>query len=261
MTNPLKNLWTAKPSRAAQWLLFVLCISTLIAFTGKRQSDGFIPNIVVEIEERAGLHFVNSEQVHALVQAALVADIEKVGDRKKLHLGHMERSLERNGFIERAAISQDLTGRLLVEIDQTLPIARVLATRGQDFYISDAGKVVPVSPLYTARVVTLEGPGARRLAQLLPASDSASMAIVAMLNYIAKDEFWSKQVAGLDIDDRGEIKILPQLGSQTIQFGSSQNFKTKFGYLLAFYHRILPAKGWGRYRTVSVKYENQIICE
>ena len=82
-----------------------------------------------------------------------------------------------------------------------------------------------------------------------------------MLHFIEMDEFLKAQIAQLEINELGEIVMYPQIGKQYIEFGKAENFEIKFRKLRAFYKEILPVKGWGTYQRVSLKYQNQIVCE
>ena len=53
----------------------------------------------------------------------------------------------------------------------------------------------------------------------------------------------------------------PQFSKQKIIFGYPDNLDEKFEKINIFYKKIVPAKGWNTYRTVNVKFKNQIICD
>ena len=57
-----------------------------------------------------------------------------------------------------------------------------------------------------------------------------------------------------------EIKMIPLLGNNTIEFGKPEKINAKLGKLLIFYKQILPQHNWSEFSTISVKYEGQIVC-
>ena len=260
MANSFK-LPPAKRSAPARWLISGLVLVSLIAFTSRKQAIRSIPDIKVVLTEQEGVHFVNAEQMHALVQTHVLDDIKKSGADGRLHLGRIERLLERNAFIHNAALSQALDGSLLLEIQQTRPIARIIGFRGSDYYVSQEGRTMLVSPMYTSRVMTLEGPGARVLIENNPNKDSAAKALFTFVSRLQTDPFWQKQIAGLEVNSRGEILLFPQVGQQVFEFGNTEESESKLKRLMAFYQHIMPTKGWSKYSFVSVKYKNQIVCQ
>ena len=82
-----------------------------------------------------------------------------------------------------------------------------------------------------------------------------------LINKIRNDEFWSAQLAQLDIDQKGRITMFPQVGDERIEFGKPDNADIKFKKLMIFYKEILPRTGWNKYNRVNLEYEGQIVTE
>lgn len=259
--NPMAVAGIRRLPAPAQWGFVLLAMLVLIAFTGKRQHARAIPDILVEVVEKEGLHFVDERETFALVQGQILQDIKEQGSGHALRLGRLERLLERNPFIHKANISQDLAGLITVEIHQSRPIARILGMSRGDSYLTDEGKVIPVSPLYTSRVLLVEGPGARRLIDGLQQGDTLAQDLYTLINRLRADPFWAAQTAEIDVSAQGEVRLYPQVGNQVFELGYPDELDSKFRRLQAFYDFILPAKGWGRYRQVSVKYRGQLVCQ
>ena len=67
--------------------------------------------------------------------------------------------------------------------------------------------------------------------------------LMDLINTIREDEFWSAQIAQLDIDSKMRITIFPQVGDERIEFGKPENMEVKFKKLMIFYKEILPRTG------------------
>jgi cell division protein FtsQ len=121
---------------------------------------------------------------------------------------------------------------------------------------------MPVSDKYASRVVLISGPFVRQFIRLdnIRNHDNGDE-LMFMLKKISEDEFWRAQITQLDIDRKGRIFILPQIGSQTIEFGTAENLDVKLKKLKLFYKEILPQMGWNKYKRVSLEFEGQIIAE
>ena len=85
--------------------------------------------------------------------------------------------------------------------------------------------------------------------------------IFTMINYIINDIFLSKIISEIDINYNKNIIIYPQVSKQKIIFGYPEKIDVKFDKLMLFYKKILPAKGWNTYKSVNLKFKNQIICD
>ena len=91
--------------------------------------------------------------------------------------------------------------------------------------------------------------------------DSVGAQILALVHYVEQDEFWRAQIAQIDIGQSGEATLYPQVGKQRIDFGPADRLSEKFNKLAIFYDQILPRRGWNHYEQISLKYQNQIVCQ
>jgi cell division protein FtsQ len=82
-----------------------------------------------------------------------------------------------------------------------------------------------------------------------------------MIRYIREDDFWRAQIAQLDVTSSGDVRMLPQVTGQVVEFGKTEQLEPKFSKLMIFYKEILPQRGWTRYKRVNLEYEGQIIAE
>jgi cell division protein FtsQ len=178
-----------------------------------------------------------------------------------LDLKFIEQQLYANKFIKRAEVFKDLSGHLMINIDQSRPIARLMSDKMSDRYISNIGEVLPLSRRYTARVVLIDGAYADNPKLYdLGASDYGRQ-LLELLQFLEGDKFWKAQVAQMHIDKKGNIRIFTQVSKQVVDFGKPVDIVEKFRNLKIFYKEILPSKGWNSYESVSVKFKNQIVCE
>ncbi len=65
----------------------------------------------------------------------------------------------------------------------------------------------------------------------------------------------------LFVSPKGDIEIVPRVGDHKIILGTADSLETKFRNLLVFYKKAIPKVGWDAYKTINLKYANQIIGE
>ena len=65
----------------------------------------------------------------------------------------------------------------------------------------------------------------------------------------------------MQIDVKGKVIFMPQVGTQIIEFGKPDEVEQKFKKLLVVHKKVLPAMGWDRYKRVNLEFHDQIICE
>jgi cell division protein FtsQ len=166
-------------------------------------------------------------------------------------------------LVKKCQVSRDLTGDLLVVIEQPRPLARLMvasdgvrAVSGQ--YVSEEGRFFPISMNYSARVPILTG---NYFSQNRSLASERNRPLLDLLKRIHDDPFWRTQITELSVDKQGEVIMWPQMGNHQIEFGPPTDLDAKFKKLKLVYTDVLPAKGWDRYSRVSVQYRNQLVCE
>lgn len=232
----------------------------LIAFSEKKQSSVSVKDIVIKIENIEGNQFIDEEDIVDLMQ--LDEEILKGASLDKLNMKQIESRIKMNRFVKDAELYSDLKGNLVVKATLRRPVARLVRNDGPDGYIAEDGTVMPVSDKFTTRVVLISGSYIRGLLSLENLNKTEETKnLMTMLDMIREDDFWRAQIAQLDIDSKGHISIMPQIGGQVIEFGVADNLETKFKKMKIFYKEILPQRGWNTYKRVNLEYEGQIIAE
>lgn len=232
----------------------------LIAVSERKQGTIAVKNIVIKVENIEGNQFIDEGDVADLMQ--LGEENLKGASLEKLNMKELEKRIRMNRFVKDAQLYSDLKGNLVVKAKLRRPIARLVRNDGPDGYIAEDGTVMPVSDKFTTRVVLISGSYIRGLLSLENLNQTEETRnLMKMLELIREDDFWRAQVAQLDIDSKGRVNILPQIGGQTIEFGVAENLETKFKKMRIFYKEILPQKGWNTYKRVNLEYEGQIIAE
>ncbi|GAB3555500.1 cell division protein FtsQ/DivIB [Spirosoma fluminis] len=234
----------------------------LIAFTEVRQGQKHVRTVVVRLDQVDGHQFLTRRDVMGyLTNGGADPIIGK--DYADVSFKQLETRLKQHGLVKNCQVSRDLTGDLLVKVEQPRPIARLMVsgdgTRSvQGQYISEEGRFFPISMNYSARVPILTGTYFGHNRSL---ANERNQPLLDLLKYIHSDPFWRAQITELSVDERGEVTMWPQLGNHQIEFGPPTDLEAKFKKLKLVYTDVLPVKGWDRYSRVSVQYRNQIVCE
>ena len=238
----------------------VIVVLGSIGLVEKQYGERVCTSINVEIDNQFENYFINESDIVDLITDG--GDNRIVGASfDDLNLKTIEDELLATKFIQNAEVYKDLEGSLEISINQSRPIARLTSNKMNDRYISNKGEVLPLSTRYTARVVLIDGSFADN-AKLYDLNETQSNSqLMELLKFIEKDAFWKAQIAQLNIDKKGNIKMYTQVSKQVVLFGKPADIEQKFKRLKIFYKDILPAKGWNSYNSVSVKFKDQIVCE
>jgi cell division protein FtsQ len=164
-------------------------------------------------------------------------------------MDEIEKSIANHPSIKKVNTYCDIAGNVCVEIIQRNPIARVVTTNNS-FYIDENGKHMPLSKVYTARTLVITGE--------VHFTEKGELFLLA--KFIDENPFWKAQIMQIDIEENGDLILIPRVGYQEIVFGKPVNIAQKFNKLKLFYEKGISEKGWNNYSHINLKFKNQIVC-
>jgi cell division protein FtsQ len=180
----------------------------------------------------------------------------------EINIHKLENLLKANPFIEYAKVFADMNGIIHVDIRQRKPLLRIINMANVNFYIDENGFKIPMSDNYTARVLVANGLIDEDFTGKVDTlSSQLARDLFKAAKFIRQDTLWNDQVEQLFVSLNGDIEIVPRVGDHKIILGSADSLETKFRNLLVFYKKAIPKVGWDAYKTINLKYANQIICE
>lgn len=180
----------------------------------------------------------------------------------KINIQRLERLLRANPFIRDAKVYADMNGVINVSITQREPVIRIINITNQDFYIDSEGLKIPTSTNFTARVLVANGHILENFANKVDTLNTKlAIDLYRTALFIERDTLWSAQIEQLYVNQQSEIEMIPRVGDQRIILGSADSLEVKFRNLALFYKKAIPKVGWDAYKTISVKYANQIVCQ
>lgn len=232
-----------------------LFLLVLIGFATTKSDSKRVRDVKVRFLDQGGCYFTDNMEILDLLNNKSTDYIFTLSFGQ-IDLKDLEARVESHPFIKDAQVYHDITGNLVVNVEQAKPIARIFPDR----YIDDEGYLLPISAKHTARVPIVEIERKFSWKQNITELEYGKK-VLALLKYIEADEFWKAQIAHLVINKKGEIALIPQVSKQKVYFGMPEDIKSKFKKLKIFYSRILPNKGWNTYASVNLKFKNQIVCE
>lgn len=243
-----------------KWVVSLLGLCALIAFAERKHGDMVCKDIVVQLDNVVDNHFLSeAEALNMVVSGQPQLRGKSFSD---INLKEIESKLIYNKHVKDAELFSDLKGNLVVNVELRRPIARLVQEDGPDAYIAEDGTVMPVSDDFASRVLIISGNYVRTIldSENLNNFDEGKQ-LMAMIEFINKDEFWRAQASQLDISSKGKVFIIPQVTSQIVEFGQPVDIENKFAKLKVFYKKILPQMGWTKYSRVSLEYEGQVVAE
>lgn len=235
----------------AKWMLLkallgVVLFIFLVSFSAIRHACKPLTDIKISVDHESGKYFVNDSLVRKIVDG-------KQLNVTNVPLGNMdvaavEHILNRNSFVEKSEVFQDIDGVMHIKIDQETPIARI-NTGDDEYYLSEQLTKIPLSNLYSAQVMLVGG----------AIEEEDFEGLKNLVKVVSADKLLKNHIIGVKKDGPNSFILLLNKGDYIIEFGSLNNFEKKFEKLKLFYDQYLGKVGLNYYEKINLKFNNQIV--
>ncbi len=221
-------------------------LAFLYSFSSVKNSNKKITKVAIEFVEGDN-NFLTQQMVNKL----LIQNNRKVKNQPKstLDLQGLEHNILSNPYIESATVFYTIDGVLKTIVKQRTPIARI-NTNNSSYYVDKQGVEVPLSTSYSARVILVTG----------EINKDNLKEITGFVNVILADDFLRKEIVGIHKTQNNEFILSVRSGRYKIELGSLEKMNVKFQKLKAFYNRAFVDKTINQYKTINLKYHNQVVC-
>ncbi len=228
------------------FFMLLVSLGFLYGFTASKNGIKKVEKTVVEFE--AG---DNNFLTHSMVDKLLIQNKKFVKNQPKrvvdLHL--LETKVSENPYVEKAAVFLTINGVLKTLIKQRTPIARIV-NKNAAYYVDKFGVKIPLSVNFSARVPLVSG----------IENDRDVSELISLVKAIGNNDFLNKEIIAIQKNRLNEYVFTVRSGDYQIFFGTLDNIDAKFKKLIAFYNKALIDKTIKNYKTINVKYHNQVVC-
>lgn len=252
-SSTLKNMRKAKRQRTLYQALgsVILAIYLVIALnvTAGVSANRECTGLRIAVNDTTSLKFVTAPEL-AKELGTLPLDVNGV-KINSINTDSIERFLSSIDNIEKVNVLRLTDGTVLITVDPLHPVARVF-DKDRSYYINRTGKRISANARYHIDVPVIQG---HFTDSLFPPEK-----IVPLLDYITSDSLWNSLISMIKVDKSNDVILVPIVRGQVINFGTPDDFKSKFHRLERMYAEVMPVKGWNYYDTISVKWNRQIVA-
>ena len=212
------------------------------------RQDKVCQDLQVVVKDSLDKHFVSESDLVTILKKADLNPIKKSMDA--INTDRIETEVKKNEMIARIEAYKTPSGIIKLEVEQKIPILRVISSRG-NFYVDNLGTTMPVSFRYVADVPLVSGYVEKELA----VTDLYKFAL-----FLQENEFWNNQIEQIYVHPDNEVELIPRVGNHRIVLGTFDDFQEKLDNLRLFYDKVIPKVGWEKYSIINLKYKDQIVC-
>lgn len=244
------------------WVLVLAGLTLLVGFIESEQKKICCKGLETTIHYQGAEPLISAEEIDKKIYNRFDTLIGK--KLRDIDLGDLENQINEIDFIENAEVYTTLTGMLKIKVLQRNPLLRVQNERNESYYIDKAGRMMPVNPGHSSRELVASGNIKESRNDTINVTQLGEDALLNKLfklaMYIDQDEFLKAQIEQIYVTKDKEFELIPKVGRHLIVFGDTEDMEEKFDKLIIFYQNGMKKAGWNTYKTINLKYKDQVVC-
>ena len=215
----------------------------------KKANDETCLGVDVEVEDSTDTHFVNRGDIKRLL---LDKKLSPVGNEmKQVNTGLIEEAIKEHfSAIKEVECYKTPDATIRIHITQRTPVLRVV-TGSSGYYVDIEAKPMPISGLNPVYVPVASG-------YISPKYACSKLYQFAM--FLRSNKFWNSQIEQIYVENNLDVVLIPRVGNQVILMGQIDDFEPKLDKLEMLYDKEFSKCGWNTYKSINLKYDNQVIC-
>lgn len=249
--------------RTYGWILVAVVVGVLAisAITEREAAHVVAVRPIVEpLAENANL--VEPEELLELLAASFTKPLDQL-KLSDIDVERVEEVLEAQPFVGTAEAYIDADMVLTIKVTQRVPLLRVIADNGQNYYLDLDGVRLPLSANYTVRVPVVTGKVGAWSDDFASRPNSMLAQLVDLGWYLRRDPFLASLIEQIEVGEKGELTLAPKVGDQVIYLGRYDKKLTpeRLLRLKTFYREGLPYEGWRKYRSFDLRFADQVVAK
>lgn len=234
--------------RLIKIFLLLIVLGFLMNFAVRRHNDKCIDNVSILIDNSDYIHFITNAMVYDIVNRSSKNE-KKASKIKDIDISKTEENLDTIPFISNSNVYIDLNGSLNIHVSQKIPIVRI-KTPNDEFYLDQYGTKFPLSQNFSLPCLLVSGD--------IKAEEYKKLVKLSQL--ISEDKILKNHIISIDKDKKNSYNLLLNVAGVYIEYGDLKNNHQKLTNLKEFYKQYLDYVGFGVYKKISLKYDNQIVA-
>lgn len=224
-------------------------VLAVTAFNKPDNSRMVCSQVKITISDDIVAGFLDADEIKAILKRNGVYPLGK--SMGSVSVRRIEETLKDSPFVDKVQCHKTQSGYVCISLTQRMPLIRVKADNGEDYYIDSRGGIMP-NTKYTTDLIIATGHISRKY---------AAKVLTPVGNYLVKDKFWQNQIVQINVLGDGSMEMVPRVGEHIVYLGQPQHVDRKLKRLEKFYKYGLNKAGWNKYAYISLEFDNQIICK
>ncbi len=239
------------------WILVGLLLAGLFHMGQNYKKNKLTRSVVIHLDKMDDYPHINKEVILREMKSSFGIAFDGI-PIENLDLVGIEEVINQYDFVKKADVYLDAHDQLNVKVTTRNALVRVYDRIGEHYYIDVEGMKIKSNGDYHARTVVVTGtvgPYAKNEEGQL---QNGLQRIFELAWDIKEDEFANRLVEQIQVQDNGEIILIPKLGDDRILFGMVENVENKLKKIKHFYKGGLRYEGWKKSHDIDLRYRGQV---
>ena len=248
------------------WTLLLLAFVAFEIYATRQDGDITCDKLQIELDNANDFPILTTaEEIHTeLLQNYPAIENQK---KKNLSLKQIENNVGQIPYLHQSDAYFHISGDVTIKTSPRKAILRVINKADQHFYLGSDTVVMPLSPQRSLRLLVANGElpklsnsffsQNRNEALILP---DIYKKIFILATKIQEDEFLNALIDQIYVTPDQEFELIPKAGIDYIEFGDFDDVDQKLKRLKLFYIKGKEKINWTIYKSINLKYENQVVC-
>lgn len=258
----MKPSWSKILFIASDMTIGIYLLFAFSSFDSKGGNKTTCNKVNIEIADNATSGFIDTKIIQDRLRKS---GLYPIGMRMSdINTRRIEETLRKSPFVKTAECYKTEGGHVYVSVTQRMPVIRIKADNGDDYYVDDNDCVMPTTK-YTSDLIIATGNIDRWY---------ATRFISPLGKTIMANDMWKNLIEQINVLPNHGIEIVPRVGDHIVHIGRLPDGKGRIDHLAAisefmkrkmtrlekFYRYGLSQVGWNKYSYIDIEFDNQIIC-
>lgn len=249
------------------WVIILAGVIFAVGFINKKHESQTLKKVYVNIQSDEIDNFIDDEDIQTILNE--IYDTITGQSFADIDIESIERLIDNNEYIKSSDVHATIDGTIEIEVILREPIVRVINKEGQECYIDTEGRIMGLHKSKVSHVLIASGNIRDSLSGITNINilnsgdtqmDNDLSKVFKLASYIANDEFYDAMIEQIYFNPNGDIELIPKLGNHIIILGDTNDLDMRMNKLMAFYQKGLRNMDWYKYKTINLKYYNQVVC-
>lgn len=240
-------------------VLFGMGLALLLVYANIHQANKVCTEVNISIDHVEGNRFVDEDYVLGLLE-----NIQNGGfighSVRNIDVEALEGLISQVDYIDNAEVYVGHDGNIEVDVKEKNPIIRVINKEGVSYYIDKEGNRMAFSNNFTSRVLVANGEILTTDFEHVSQVGGVVEELYAIATKVSEDPYLKSIMLQVYVNKDKEFEMISLLGSHVILFGEANRVEEKFENLLSFYKASTSVVDLEKYKLVSLKFKDQIVC-